>query len=210
MTQFTSFVAVEEMVVTVGGEPTTIAVPVEMPEGVSYEGVFGDVSAGSRLFLGQQVLAKRQAGPMRAYSYGPGVRSAAVSGRVDRSVPMAAERLGASVPTDRPEPGEAPGAKLAEPLRDLAENVAKQGKRGNLTIGKLRVMDWRVDVMIYLRDSSDATVEALKKLGLVQTGQSKAIHLVIGTIDVRKLGELARLDAVIRVAPVGPATGPKA
>src|SRR5205085_1325464 len=41
MTQFTSFVAVEEMVVTDGGKPRRIDVPVEMPEGMSYEGVFG-------------------------------------------------------------------------------------------------------------------------------------------------------------------------
>ncbi len=42
MTQFTSFVAVEEMTITDGGEPRRIEVPVEMPEGVSHEGVFGD------------------------------------------------------------------------------------------------------------------------------------------------------------------------
>ncbi|HYG80619.1 MAG TPA: VIT domain-containing protein [Pyrinomonadaceae bacterium] len=41
MTQFTSFVAVEEMMVTEGGVPRRIEVPVEMPEGMSYEGVFG-------------------------------------------------------------------------------------------------------------------------------------------------------------------------
>jgi len=41
MTQYTSFVAVEPTIVTVGGKPRRIAVPVEMPEGVSYEGVFG-------------------------------------------------------------------------------------------------------------------------------------------------------------------------
>src|SRR6476620_1904892 len=34
MTQFTSFVAVEEMVVTDGGKPRRIDVPVEVPEGV--------------------------------------------------------------------------------------------------------------------------------------------------------------------------------
>jgi Uncharacterized protein containing a von Willebrand factor type A (vWA) domain len=42
MTQFTSFVAVEEMIVTDGGEPRRIEVPVELPEGVSREGVFGE------------------------------------------------------------------------------------------------------------------------------------------------------------------------
>lgn len=41
MTQFTSFVAVEEKYVTQGGKPKLIAVPVEMPEGVSHESVFG-------------------------------------------------------------------------------------------------------------------------------------------------------------------------
>ena len=41
MTPFTSFVAVEETIVTDGGKPRRVDVPVEMPEGVSYEGVFG-------------------------------------------------------------------------------------------------------------------------------------------------------------------------
>jgi Ca-activated chloride channel family protein len=41
MTQFTSFVAVEEMIVTDGGKPRRIDVPVEVPEGVSRAGVFG-------------------------------------------------------------------------------------------------------------------------------------------------------------------------
>ena len=41
MSKYTSFVAVEEKVVNEGGKPRTIQVPVEMPEGVSYEGVFG-------------------------------------------------------------------------------------------------------------------------------------------------------------------------
>jgi Ca-activated chloride channel family protein len=39
MTQFTSFVAVEDKVVNEGGRQQTVQVPVEMPEGVSYDGV---------------------------------------------------------------------------------------------------------------------------------------------------------------------------
>src|SRR6185369_14736818 len=38
MTQFTSFVAVEEMVVTDGGKPRRIDVPIEAPEGMTVEG----------------------------------------------------------------------------------------------------------------------------------------------------------------------------
>ena len=46
MSQYTSFVAVEERVVNVGGKQRTIDVPVEMPEGVAYEGIFGDEVEG--------------------------------------------------------------------------------------------------------------------------------------------------------------------
>jgi Ca-activated chloride channel family protein len=42
MTQWTSLVAVEEKVVNQAGEIETVVQPVEMPEGVSYEGVFGE------------------------------------------------------------------------------------------------------------------------------------------------------------------------
>jgi TonB family protein len=51
MTQFTSFVAVEETTVTDGGQPRRIDVPVEMPEGISREGVFGE---GNEQLFGQK------------------------------------------------------------------------------------------------------------------------------------------------------------
>ncbi|MCH8006775.1 MAG: VWA domain-containing protein, partial [Planctomycetes bacterium] len=41
MTQYTSFVAVEKSRMTIDGKPVLVAVPIEMPQGVSYEGVFG-------------------------------------------------------------------------------------------------------------------------------------------------------------------------
>jgi hypothetical protein len=56
--------------------------------------------------------------------------------------------------------------------------------------------------MVFLRDTSPQTIDALKELGFVQTGESKATRLLIGTIDVRRLAELAKLDAVIRITPV--------
>ena len=46
MSQYTSFVAVEETFVVEGGQPKTVQVPVEMPEYVSYEGVFGNERDG--------------------------------------------------------------------------------------------------------------------------------------------------------------------
>ena len=63
--------------------------------------------------------------------------------------------------------------------------------------------DYKVDVMIRLSDTSVKTLEALKKLGFEQSAESKAVRLVIGSIDVRKLEELAKLEAVVAVNPVG-------
>ena len=60
MTQFTSFVAVEEMIVTDGGQPRRIDVPVEVPEGVNREAVFGSeqerVLSISGRAVGQMVM----------------------------------------------------------------------------------------------------------------------------------------------------------
>src|ERR1019366_6569350 len=49
MTPFTSFVAVEDKVITEGGAPRRVEVPVEMPDGMSYQGVFG---SGNRCRVG--------------------------------------------------------------------------------------------------------------------------------------------------------------
>jgi len=55
MTQFTSFVAVEEMIVTDGGQPRRIDVPVEVPEGVNRDMVAGreDATLGVAFSAGQ-------------------------------------------------------------------------------------------------------------------------------------------------------------
>src|SRR5712692_1016398 len=56
MTQFTSFVAVEEMIVTDGGQPRRIDVPVEVPEGVNRAAVFGRESE-ALVYSGGQLSA---------------------------------------------------------------------------------------------------------------------------------------------------------
>lgn len=196
MTQFTSFVAVEEMTVTVGGEPTTITVPVEMPQGVSYEGVFGKPAE-------------------KAYSLimaAPGGGKGAPVARVRPAVSLPAPRTAGAPPCLGDRGGvvvwnqdeidlSTPESKLAEPLRGLAEKVEKQGENGNLTVGNLKVVNYRVDVMVFLRDTTPGTLKALENLGFVKTAESKAIRLLIGTIDVRRLEELAKLEVVIRVRP---------
>jgi Ca-activated chloride channel family protein len=64
LTPFTSFVAVEERRITADGQPRTIVVPVETPEGVSYEGALGwraAAGAGGVGFGGRGIGARRAA-----------------------------------------------------------------------------------------------------------------------------------------------------
>lgn len=42
MTPFTSFIAIEKSRVTVGGEPMLVQIPIELPEGMSWKGLFGE------------------------------------------------------------------------------------------------------------------------------------------------------------------------
>ncbi|HEX2275716.1 MAG TPA: VWA domain-containing protein, partial [Candidatus Tectomicrobia bacterium] len=194
VTQFTSFVAVEELTVTVGGKPVTVAVPVDIPSGVSYEGVFGQQTAFAS--TRSHPMTALSPAPMALQSWARSSRGAALEGS------QRGRREDAGDAASARDPSEVTLAKLAEPLRALDERVADLGKYGNLTVGELRVIDHRVDVMVHLRDTSPQTIDGLKQLGFVRTGESKAARLLIGSIDVRRLAALARRDAVIRVAPV--------
>jgi Ca-activated chloride channel family protein len=55
MTEFTSFVAVEDKVVNQGGSPVTVQVPVERPEGTAVDQSFGAVSSGLNSQLYQNI-----------------------------------------------------------------------------------------------------------------------------------------------------------
>jgi len=102
----------------------------------------------------------------------------------------------------RPNEVSRPDAKLAKPLRGLADKVAKEGKGGNLTLANLQVRDYKVEVIVYLGDLSPQALASLRKAGFEKKEESKAARVLIGTIDVRKLMDLATLGCVVWVAPV--------
>jgi Ca-activated chloride channel family protein len=188
VTPFTSFVAVEEMTVTVGGKPMTIAVPVELPDGVRYEGIFG----------ARRMAESRGAQPAAPFQ-------SRMSGLVlrDRPAPASLQRrevAKSTAPAALDEPSWQ--AKLAPSLVALEERVRKDGIQGTLTIDNLRVEGYMVDVMLYLRDTAPETRAALKQLGFEVTGESKAVRLLIGRLDVRQLQAVAQLEAVLRITPV--------
>ncbi len=178
MTQFTSFVAVEETIVTEGGVPRRIEVPVEMPEGVSYEGLFGGEAR-------EPAVGKLAARPMAQYAALP-PQSVAAPGAGGRHA-----RDAATAEPERREPARA-GAKLHPDLAALAAGRAVAG---------LRTIDGTVEVEIWLAEATPEALAELKKLGFEPTAPARITKVVIGRISVERLREAARLSAVRYITP---------
>ncbi len=77
LTQFTSFVAVEQKRITQDGKLVTVGVPVEMPEGVSYEGVFGAGLGAVRSAAVVAAVARRRVAAVARVWLAAGVPAAA-------------------------------------------------------------------------------------------------------------------------------------
>ena len=204
MTQFTSFVAVEEIRVTSGGQPTTVRVPVEMPAGVRHEGIFGGgAGGGQQLFHGGhgQPAASARLGARRS-----GLTPQASPAPLERSKGRAAA---ADVARERRlDEGDSlndaarPADKLDTALKSLAKRVTEAGKDGTYSDDGVAVTAWRTSVIIELANMTPETRQKLKELGFEELGSGAAASVVIGTIDVRKLEELVKIEAVARVRPM--------
>jgi len=184
MTQFTSFVAVEEMTITDGGQPRRIDVPVEIPEGVSYEGIFGSGGEAKGPFPLMGALAQA---PMASRS----------------TVGKAMERR-AFIETDQ----------ILEPQTEARSDTAKLDRRLAAIVKRLKdkngtpaadeavfVKDGKAEVQIWLEDTSAQSLGQLKKLGFELLLQPKTGKLVIGRLPIEKLAALAELNAVRYIAP---------
>lgn len=188
MTRFTSFVAVEELTITEGGQPRRIEVPVELPEGVNYEGIFGS--------------GDEHAGSFRQHLMQP---AAKMSGSFLGGI-VAQESVASSPPAmvDRVEPerddsrrGD-PSSKMDSTLESLLEHVEKtialpHNVARHVTGGKVLLQVW-------LTDTNPETLEKLKELGFEIVAQPKAGHLVIGRLPVEHLKALTKLSVVTYVA----------
>ncbi|MCE5314782.1 MAG: VIT and VWA domain-containing protein [Armatimonadota bacterium] len=179
VTQYTSFVAVEKMVVTFGGTPRTVAVPVEMPEGVSYEGVLGKSECDS--IVGQAANAK-----CCYFACAP----SPANGSYSRLEEKAATKSDAKTP----------GNHLNTLLTDLIAKYKKSGKSSGLSIpGKLIVKNGKVEVMIWVKSCEHLT--KLKKLGLSGNTWAVKDKILLGWLPIGKLEAAALLNGVTRIAP---------
>ena len=184
MTPFTSFVAVEEMIVRDGGQPRRVEVQVEIPEGVSYEGVFGNgqesqlQDASMMRLRGGVAPAALQVSRMSAWSgiAGP-VRI--LNGPLDRQL--------IQPNTQNP--------KLHPEIAAVIDAVAA-GARPQANFIKAG----RAEIQVWLTHNSRDVLTALRTAGLEVVAQPKA-NFVVGKIAVQKLAALTRLDVVRYVAP---------
>ncbi|MBM3299852.1 MAG: VWA domain-containing protein, partial [Deltaproteobacteria bacterium] len=224
MTQFTSFVAVEDAVVTIGGKPTTVSVPVEMPDGVSREGVFGDLSStvgavgAAKILAPASPLARSKRSFMNA-----AVESSAAPATSPGSAPQSADALktgemaslketprrrdlqeeeSAAAAYHQESKASALQTKLSPELYELHRLFKAQKPGGNLTHGKIKVTDGKITVQVLLAGITDELVKKLEKAGLTVEFKATGGKTVVGVIAVDKLEELVSLSEVTSVKPV--------
>jgi Ca-activated chloride channel family protein len=171
MTAFTSFVAVEEVTVTEGGRPKRIEVPVEMPEGVSYQGVFGEE---------ERQFAKAEPPMAGSHRMVPAVAVPILAPRVQEQRAASAARLDRRV------------SALVERLRTRRAPSPEESRF---------VQGGRAYLMVRLADSSPAVLAELKRLGFEIRVRTKTANVVIGWLAVEKIAALAEMRGVRYVAP---------
>jgi Ca-activated chloride channel family protein len=173
MTQFTSFVAVEEAVVTDGGKPRRIQVPVEMPEGVRHNAEFGQQG--------------QQGGPLIVRHQGIGGKagnlSMAPSMPISSPAPMTETVTVTSTSTAQTKDSSQETAALTKLDSDLAQKLKSRAKG-------------QVEVQIWLTEKTPAVVAELKRLGVTILIDAKGSRLVIGRVAIEKLKAVAELKSV--------------
>ncbi len=219
MTQFTSFVAVEEMIVTEGGQPRRIDVPVEMPEGVSYEGVFGKNEESVRVSAklqpapmvvlrmevesNQSKLSRRSSG--RGNGVGAGGGSGVgpgVAGGIGRGDSKPAVLAGNAPGSGPSSPEELKRQQLLAKLHPSVIAVIERLKNIQQGMGEAQfVRDGKAEIQIWLSDKSNETIAAIKRLGFEVILDPQSSKLIIGRLPIEKLAALAEMSSVKYVAP---------
>lgn len=184
MTQFTSFVAVEELIITEGGQPRRVEVPVELPEGVSYEGIFGGGNENAGSF--RQQLMQPAAKMSRSFHRGMIAQESVAS-----SPPAMVDRVEPERDASRRRDS---STKLDSTLELLVAHVEKKATLSE-TVAK-HVTDGKVLLQVWLIDINSETLEKLKEFGFEVVAQPKTGNLVIGRLSVEKLEAFSKLSVV--------------
>jgi Ca-activated chloride channel homolog len=210
MTQFTSFVAVEEMTVTDGGQPRRVDVPVELPEGMNGSEVILNTTLSNLPVSGRQFSASFGAQEVVTVS--------------SSSAPIDATQMGGTTVLDKSmiDPGsvlEKSGSSKPKPVKLSPEEQKRQELQLKLHPSLLAIVerlkknaaptgdeaklvrDGKVEVQIWLNEKTPEVLAQLKQLGFEVTLNPQTAKLTIGRLPVEKLAALAELKAVRYVAP---------
>jgi Ca-activated chloride channel homolog len=198
MTQHTSFVAVEQRVVNIGGKQRTVQVPVEMPVGVSYEGIFGDRAGLEQLGLGVQAGQS-----LDVFGRPPrGTDGTALGGRVRLSTPapgpVTAEKQPASGPPQQPAaPSERPAS---APRKDNKPASPAPASAAPQAAGTVTEKNRQLPVSRRAKGEADsAALEERKKAALKALGEMPA-EKAAGELSVMTSEEQRILLAAMRPA----------
>lgn len=175
MTPFTSFVAVEETIVTDNGKPRRVDVPVEIPDGVSYEGVFGREAEAN--------VTQVRVAPMQLRNLTGVVGGVPYNQRAQVFAPP-------------------PAAAASRPAiaKEKAESLADEQAALKIDPGLLK-LNGKVLVQVWLKDASEAVLQQLKSMGFEITAKPGSMKMVIGRMDASRLKQLSELPSVKYVAP---------
>jgi len=196
MTQYTSFVAVEEMTITEGGIPRIIEVPVEVPEGVDLRGIFGQEVSSARMVGG--VVAGKSGGASPAMQR-------LSTGAYPAIAPVATEAIELSRDATRLSPED---KKKLELLSKLHPDVAavleklKAASTPQAVAGIKFIREGKAQIQLWLVKRSPEAMQKLKALGFELLSESKTASVLLGRIPLEKLAVLAELDFVRYIAPL--------
>jgi Ca-activated chloride channel homolog len=230
MTQFTSFVAFEDMVITEGGQPRRVEVPVEMPEGVSHKGVFGEAEekskgaiyyrnggggGGRTMPLNSQPMVRASEVPKSApesairkdgSSIGSGVGTGQGSGIGTGKSGVV--RPSKSVDVDNKADETVPPKDAAEQrLRakldpQILALIERLKNRAQPSAGEAKfVRNNKAEVQVWLSEKSEKSKALLKQFGFEIMLDPSNPRLLIGRIAIDKLEEFAKLNLVTYLAP---------
>ena len=204
MTQFTSFVAVEEMIVTDGGKPRRVDVPVEVPEGVDRRGVFGEQQSGGAIAMGRgysnfALMAPKSADKLRRESGSGG--TAVVNQPAPRPVTTEAvkdvDEVRALTPAEK-----AKRELQAKFHPSVWAVIDRLNKKVALTADDAKfVHNGKAEIQIWFSEKSDEAVAKLKALGFEIVLDPKTAKMLIGRMPVEKLSALAEIKSIRFVAP---------
>ena len=226
MTQFTSFVAVEEISVADGGTLRRIDVPVDVPEGMDRNGLIASGVGGSPTglftvyksnelgYIAQFNLGRRGNPPTASGKSGGNVKASGVADGRARGA-GAGGNMGGGMP---PPPNMAPTVSVTAAATSVEERAARllmklqpeilalvqrlaQKQQPEIVNHGGFVRDRKAEVQLWLTEKSELTKAKLKELGFEVVLDHASSNLMIGRIPIDKLALLADLEFVRYVSP---------